>query len=122
MCRSLPVSEAIIPLWCILKMWNPTPLCNMATLYDNLPHLVCLWLCVPVCVFLPTRCRSHDPVSVEPFIGRCFPGIRRLVVTKDWGVRIHALISPEGEKLTLRAPVELIVRAHNACVHMCMHV
>lgn len=54
--------------------------------------------------------RSHDPVSIEPYLGRCFPGIKRLVVTKDWGVRIHAIISPEGEQLMLRAPVDLVVR------------
>jgi hypothetical protein len=54
-------------------------------------------------------CRSHDPVSVEPYLGRCFPGIKRLYTSCEWGVRIDGLISPEGETLPLRVPVDLVV-------------
>jgi len=66
--------------------------------------------------------RSHDPVSVEPYLGRCFPGIKRLVVTKEWGVHIHALISPEGEHLQLRAPVDLVVRWLSCLFNVCVFV
>jgi hypothetical protein len=53
--------------------------------------------------------RSHDPISVEPYLGRCFPGIKRLLTSCEGGVRINALVSPEGEVLPLRVPVDLVV-------------
>jgi hypothetical protein len=42
-------------------------------------------------------------------MGRCFPGIGRLGLSREWGVRIESLISPEGEHLLLRNPVDLVV-------------
>ena len=46
---------------------------------------------------------------MEPFLQRCFPGIKRVVLSHEWGARIDALISPEGEKLALVNPVCLMV-------------
>lgn len=60
----------------------------------------------PTC---PIPCTFYAQAAVEPFMPRCFPGVKKLGVSREWGVRIEALVSPEGERLLLRQPVDLMV-------------
>lgn len=48
-------------------------------------------------------------MAVEPYLQRCFPGIKRIQVNQAFGCRIEALISPEGESLELQNPVNMRV-------------
>lgn len=42
---------------------------------------------------------AGDPVAVEPYLPKCFPGVYRLQFSADWGTRVEGLISSEGEAL-----------------------
>lgn len=71
--------------------------------------------------------RSHQPIAVEPFLIRCFPGIKKIKLapsiqsggpTSDSndpldqikeGRQIECLVSPESELLPLRKRVDLYV-------------
>jgi hypothetical protein len=48
-------------------------------------------------------------MAVEPYLQRCFPGIKKIGVNREWGFRIQTLISPEGECLDLQNPVNMMV-------------
>lgn len=82
------------------------------------------------CAMLTSCCRQHDPKAVEPYLSRCFPAIKQMKLSHEWGQRIESVVSPEGENLLLRHPVNLQVRIssetcwdwHQAvcvCLHLC---
>lgn len=40
---------------------------------------------------------AGDPVAVEPYLPKCFPGVYRLQFNADWGTRVEGLTSSEGK-------------------------
>lgn len=46
---------------------------------------------------------------MEPYLQKCFPGIKGLCMAQEGGLRAEALISPEGETLPLVTSVDLQV-------------
>ncbi|MEW5300897.1 MAG: hypothetical protein WDW36_003791 [Sanguina aurantia] len=50
---------------------------------------------------------SQDTAAMEPYLQKCFPGIKGLCMAQEGGLRAEALISPEGETLPLVTSVDL---------------